>query len=99
MSSGILICIALLIMLAIITPDKEKPSKKKKHTEVILETLNINTATAEEFIEIGFPRRTAEYIVEYRFENGDFYELEELLHVKGIGEDILNRYRDKLSVY
>ena len=65
--------------------------------EKVLEgkTVNINTATAEEFAA-NVPlidKELAERIVEYREETGDFQVLEELLQVEGITRKLLRRLK------
>lgn len=58
-------------------------------------TVNINTATVEDFIE-NVPlmsKELAERIVEYREENGDFQVLEELLQVEGFTRNLLRRLK------
>ena len=58
-------------------------------------TVNINTATAEEFAK-NVPlidQDMAERIVEYREENGDFQVLEELLQVEGFTRSMLRRLK------
>jgi competence ComEA-like helix-hairpin-helix protein len=58
-------------------------------------TVNINTATAEEFAQ-NVPlidQELAERIVEYREENGDFQVLEELLQVEGFTRSMLRRLK------
>ena len=59
-------------------------------------TVNVNTATAEEFVE-NVPLITqelAESIVEYREEAGDFMMIEELLQVDGFDRDLLRKVED-----
>ena len=58
-------------------------------------TVNINTATAEDFVK-NVPLITPELakrIVEYREETGDFQVLEELLQVDGFTRDLLRRVK------
>lgn len=52
------------------------------------ETINLNTATAEEIarVLVGVGAAKAKAIVEYRTANGGFKDVYELEHVKGIGE-------------
>jgi competence ComEA-like helix-hairpin-helix protein len=58
-------------------------------------TVNINTATAEEFAKnvplIG--KELAERIVKYREQTGDFQVLEELLQVEGFTRGLLRRLK------
>jgi len=61
-------------------------------------TVNVNTATAEEFVE-NVPLITpelAENIVEYREEAGDFQIIEELLQVEGFDRSLLRKVVDFL---
>ena len=65
--------------------------------EEVLEgkTVNINTATAEEFAA-NVPlidKELAERIVEYREETGDFQVLEELLQIDGFTRKLLRRIK------
>ena len=58
-------------------------------------TVNVNTATAEEFAK-NVPlidKELAERIVEYREETGDFQMLEELLQVEGFTRKMLRRLK------
>jgi len=58
-------------------------------------TVNINTATAEEFVK-NVPlidKELAERIVEYREETGDFQVLEELLQIDGFTRKMLRRLK------
>ncbi len=52
--------------------------------------LDINTASAEEFVKVkGIGAKKAEKIVSYRKEHGKFNSVEELKNVKGVGEKII----------
>ena len=52
--------------------------------------LDINTASAEEFVKVkGIGAKKAEKIVSYREEHGKFNSVEELKNVKGVGEKII----------
>jgi competence ComEA-like helix-hairpin-helix protein len=65
---------------------------------LIGKTVNVNTATAEEFVE-NVPLITpelAENIVEYRDEAGDFMMIEELLQVDGFDRELLRKIKDFL---
>ncbi len=61
--------------------------------------VNINTATAEELVEL--PRvgpATAARIIEWREENGPFARIEELMNVQGIGERTFERIKPHVTV-
>lgn len=52
--------------------------------------LDINTASAEEFVKVkGIGEKKAERIISYRNEHGNFNSIDELKNVKGIGEKIV----------
>ncbi len=53
--------------------------------------LDINTASAEEFVKVkGIGEKKAERIIVYRDEHGKFSSVDELKNVKGIGNKIVN---------
>jgi competence protein ComEA len=52
--------------------------------------LDVNTATAEEFVQVkGIGEKKAERIISYRDEHGKFASVDELQNVKGIGKKIV----------
>ncbi|UUD64007.1 helix-hairpin-helix domain-containing protein [Pseudomonas seleniipraecipitans] len=65
-----------------------------------LNPINLNTADVEtlqrELAGVGAVK--AQAIVSYRDTHGEFASVDELLEVKGIGESLLDRNRDKLTV-
>ncbi len=61
--------------------------------------LNINTATVEELKELPkIGDKTANAIVKYREEHGEFKSVDELLNVKGIGKKKLELLRPLVTV-
>ncbi|AUF97450.1 competence protein ComEA [Pseudomonas sp. 02C 26] len=62
--------------------------------------LNLNTADAATLQQAlsGIGKSKAEAIVAYREANGPFTSVDELLEIKGIGNALLERNRDKLMV-
>ena len=61
--------------------------------------VNINTATKEELDTLpGVGPATAEKILNYRQEHGNFQSIEDLKNVKGIGEAKFNKLQDKISI-
>lgn len=62
--------------------------------------LNLNTADAAMLQQglNGIGKAKAEAIVAYREANGPFASVDELLEIKGIGNALLERNRDKLMV-
>ncbi|MCC5857937.1 MAG: helix-hairpin-helix domain-containing protein [Ectothiorhodospiraceae bacterium] len=64
------------------------------------ETVNINTATAEELAAAlsGIGQARAEAIVEYREANGRFASVDELTRVSGIGQNTVEANRERILV-
>ncbi len=61
-------------------------------------TINVNTASARQLAVAleGVGEKRAQAIVDYREKHGDFMAVEELLEVKGIGEKVLDKNRQKI---
>jgi len=64
------------------------------------EPLNINTANAETLAEAikGVGMKRAEAIVAYRQQHGPFKKVDALIQVRGIGQNIVDGSRDRLTV-
>jgi len=61
--------------------------------------ISINTATVKDFMTInGIGEAKAKAIVEYRNQNGNFNELEDLLKVNGIGISLFEKIKDYLKL-
>lgn len=61
--------------------------------------ININTATKEELDTLpGIGPATAQKILDYRQEQGNFQTLDDLKNVKGIGEAKFAKIQDKISL-
>ncbi|MBA4600789.1 helix-hairpin-helix domain-containing protein [Thermoactinomyces mirandus] len=59
--------------------------------------ININTATAEELEQLdGIGPKKAQAIMRYREENGPFSSVDEIAKVPGIGEKMLDQFRDQI---
>ena len=62
-------------------------------------TVNINTATLEELMELdGIGEVKAQAIIDYREEYGYFSSPEEIINVKGIGEKTYEKNKNKIVV-
>ena len=75
----------------------QQPRPQQLGTQV---SININQATAQEITakldSIG-PKK-ARAIIQYRQQHGDFKRIDDLLEVKGIGEKILAKNRDRIRL-
>lgn len=65
-----------------------------------LGAININTADAKAIAEglTGVGLKKAERIVAYREQHGPFRSADELVNVKGIGDALLDKNRDRIAV-
>ena len=68
--------------------------------EILMEkSVDINRADQEELEKLpGIGPVLAERIIEYRTSYGDFYDIEEVMEVSGIGEKILEKIEDFIYV-
>ena len=72
-------------------------TNKKIKTDI--EKINLNKATQTELETLpGIGPSTAEKIIEYRKENGNFKNIEDIMNVNGIGESKYNKIKDLISV-
>jgi len=73
---------------------------KKKDTESLKEkSININKAGTDELVKLpGIGEKTAEKIIAYRTQYGNFKSLEELMEVKGIGNVKFNKIKKFLYI-
>ena len=61
--------------------------------------ININKASKEQLCELqGIGESTAEKIITYRKENGNFKQVEDIKNVQGIGDAKYENIKDKISV-
>lgn len=60
--------------------------------------INVNTATASQLCSLkGIGEKKAAAIIQYRDEHGDFTSVDQLLNVPGIGEKLLESFRDRIT--
>lgn len=90
----LIVCMSLPVWQAAYAADMSSP------TAVQTDTININTATAEQLSEMltGIGEKRAAAIIAYREANGPFSSLEQLLEVKGVGEKVMEQNRDKMTL-
>lgn len=68
-------------------------------TAAVAATININTASAAELQSLpGIGKKTAESIVAYRSEKGNFKSTRDLVKVKGVGDKTFEKIRNLISV-
>lgn len=68
-------------------------------TSQFIEKININSDNIFELCKIpGIGEAKANAIIEYRKENGDFYSIEELKRVSGIGEKNYEKIKEYICV-
>ena len=61
--------------------------------------IDINSADAHELESLyGIGEARARAIIEYRYKNGGFLNVDELVSIKGISEEILNKNKDFITV-
>ena len=61
--------------------------------------VNINSADARELATLpGIGKAKAEAIIKYRQEKGNFKTIQDLTKVKGIGEKIVQKIEDEVTV-
>jgi len=73
--------------------EKEEKSISSEYSKIV-ESININTAEADELVTIkGIGPVTAQKIIQFRVEKGNFKDIEDLLKVKGIGAKTLEKMR------
>jgi len=61
--------------------------------------INVNTATQSQLEEInGIGPSTASAIIEYREQNGNFKNVDDLVNVKGIGDKKAAKLADQVTV-
>ncbi|MBQ4797906.1 helix-hairpin-helix domain-containing protein [Pseudoalteromonas sp. MMG006] len=92
-----LLVVALLSLMPITAAIAQLPEITKQTPQ--LETVSINNADAAMLAQLpGIGKKKAQAIVDYRQENGDFENLDDLSNVKGIGEKLLEKLEGKISL-
>ena len=77
----------------------DAPSQTFAYQDEVVGRININTASVVELAIIpGIGEVTAQRIIDYRNVIGKFYSVEDLLNVKGIGENLLDKMRPYITV-
>ncbi|WP_282176801.1 ComEA family DNA-binding protein [Vibrio nereis] len=73
--------------------------KEEKYAGIEI-TVNVNQASAQELADLlsGVGIKKAEAIIEYRKQNGDFKNADDLVNVKGIGSTTLEKNRERIEL-
>lgn len=75
------------------------PSSTTKTAPSPDESININTATAEQFMSFpGIGEARAKAILQYREEKGSFRSPDELKEIEGIGDKMYDRIKDRIRI-
>ena len=86
-SAGICVLAAFCCMCAVAVP---MFCEAGEQTSGLTGTVNVNTATQKELVLLpGVGKKTADNIIAYRQQNGNFKTVEDLLKVKGFGKKTL----------
>ena len=71
----------------------------KKIPKLYEKSVDINTADKETLVLLpSIGEKTAEKIIEYRLQNGNFQQIEEILNVKGIGPAKFEKIKKYIDV-
>ncbi len=107
-SDKAIVIVALVFVLVIIVYNVYDTSKYNSYRNAYtsseaenycVELVNINTATVELLCTLpGIKEATAEDIISYREEHGDFEEKEDIVKVQGIGEKDYERLSSLITV-
>ncbi|SDK52958.1 helix-hairpin-helix domain-containing protein [Sediminibacillus albus] len=85
--------------MVIIVPEKGEETSQKIPLDPTEEKLRLNGAAEEELTTLtGIGPSKAAAIVQYREENGDFQQMEELLNVSGIGATTLEKIESEILI-
>ena len=72
---------------------------KEKSSEIIDDKVSINTSTLEELMTLnGIGESKAKAIIEYRNQNGEFKNIEDIMNVSGIGELAYSKIKDNIKL-
>ena len=97
---------ALVVMIASVAsstaaaaPAQRAQASKSTASDSAPAAVDINSADAEKLASLpGIGPSIAQRIVDYRKEHGPYKSVDELLNVRGVGEKLLARLRDHVTV-
>ena len=92
---ALILCLGISLAMVPPTAMAQKNSTQLSTSEKV----NLNTATVDELQTIpGIGPAMAKRVVEYRTKAGKFTKIEDILNVKGIGEKLFQKMKDRLTV-
>jgi competence protein ComEA len=97
----LLLCLGLLFSSMSVLAQKADPETagKTRTEKAAADKVNINSASAEQLQAIsGIGPSMANNIIEYRTKVGKFNKIEEIMNVKGIGEKMFQKIKDRIAV-
>jgi competence protein ComEA len=99
----LLVMIGMLALTAVAAvaqaPAPAKSAASAKATATAAAPVNLNTATQSQLETLpGIGPKAAQRILEYRQKNGSFKKIEDLMHVKGIGEKSFLKLKPLITV-
>ena len=95
----LVLILAVLVEHPIVVTTAAAAEAARAATTGSAEKVNINTADAKTLASLsGVSRGLAEKIVKYRDEHGPFRKPEDLRRVDGVGNGVLEKNRERISV-
>lgn len=78
---------------------EEQTPKEEDKTPIVNTKININEASKEELTTLnGIGEKTAEKIINYRKEHGEFASIEDITNVSGIGASIFEKIKENITI-
>lgn len=88
-----IVCLGLALALAPVAAQAHQAKAP------LTDKVNLNTATAEQLQTLpGIGPVLAKTVIDHRAKNGKFTKIEEILNVKGVGEKMFQKIKDRLVV-
>ena len=96
---AIVLILAVLVENSVVATTTAAAETARAATTSSTEKVNINTADAKALTSLtGVSRSLAEKIVKYRDEHGPFRKPDDLRRVDGVGNGVLEKNRQRISV-
>ena len=94
-----MLVLVVFVQNSLVAPPLAVAETARAATTASTEKVNINTADAKALTSLsGVSRSLAEKIVKYRDEHGVFKKPEDLRRVEGVGNGLLEKNRERISV-